>query len=110
MIFIFFFIQNLWAANLTNTDRLNYFNRLFPNPDCKVSDIDKLIIIHSQIKCLVMNNDQVEIRFSCKPEDVKINLKNKLDQHCKNSVDDFSSHTPIKKQEAVIIPVKPKKK
>lgn len=110
MFLILFLFQNLWAVDLTNIDRLNYFNSQFPNPDCKVTDTDKLIIIHSQIKCLVMNKEKVEIRFSCKPEEVKLNLKNKLDQHCKDSVDDFSANTPIKKQQVTIIPEKPKKK
>lgn len=97
---LFFFnlvsAQNLSAANLNQTDKLNFFNSRL-SADCKITDSKKIEIINSQLKCLVINQGKVDFRFSCKPEEVLKNLQEKIKKHCAETVEDHSNNSPIQK-------------
>jgi len=85
----------LLAASLNETDRINYFNKHFPQPKCKVSNTDKIVLVNSIIKCLVINNGKVDYRMSCDPAKSKFDFSQAVERHCNKNMDDFTNQTPV---------------
>ncbi len=99
----FIFIQIVFCIALgadkfmTDLQKIQTFDKLV-KAGCKLKDQQKIKIIHSEFKCFTLINDQVDIRFSCKPNIVQMNLQKNADEQCALFTDDFTNETIIHSQ------------